>query len=232
MGEVREIIEILKGYRKVVIVGISNKPERDSNKVGRYLKENGYDITPVNPTIENLFDIKAYPSVKDIPQDVDVEVVDIFRRPDAVPGIVEEAIERGAKVIWMQEGVINNEAAKRAQEAGLKVVMNRCMMNHDNPLPVAQIAEGIRAGAAAGELADPANLADDRVWTFLGTLDSKISIEVHSAAAELYAHFLPADQIRQVDDVEAEHVFPARGRGQSCTEMQSPFVGDCDYDGA
>jgi len=129
-----EIIEILKGFKRVAVVGISNKPKRDSHRVGKYLKENGYDITPVNPTLSELFDIKAYPSVSDIPQDEAVEIVDIFRRPDAVMEIVEEAIARGAKVVWMQEGVINNAAANRAKEAGLKVVMNRCIMKEHHKM--------------------------------------------------------------------------------------------------
>ena len=114
----------------------------------------------------------------------------------------------------------------------LLTAMKRCMVNTDEPLPVAEIAAGIREDAAAGKLADPANLADDRVWLFRGTRDSKISAEVHGAAASLYAEFIPAGQIREVDDVEADHVFPAKGRGQGCMEMVPPFVGDCDYDAA
>jgi len=114
----------------------------------------------------------------------------------------------------------------------LMVAMRQCMTNTETPLPVAAIAAVVRDVAAEGKVADPANLADDRVWLFRGTRDSKISAEVHSAAAALYAEFLPADRIRQVDDVEAEHVFPAKGRGNDCLEIVAPFVGDCGYDGA
>ena len=114
----------------------------------------------------------------------------------------------------------------------LLTAMNQCMMNTDEPLPVTEMAAAIRQAGAAGRLADPENLSDDRVWLFHGTQDSKISAQVHSAAAELYSGFIPAAQIRQVDDVVADHVFPAKGRGQGCTEMVSPFVGDCDFDAA
>jgi poly(3-hydroxybutyrate) depolymerase len=114
----------------------------------------------------------------------------------------------------------------------LLTAMNRCMMNTDEPLPVAQFAADIRAAAAEGKLADTANLSDDRVWLFHGTEDTKISAQVNAAAAALYAEFVPADQIHQVDDIPAGHVFPARGRGNGCTEMVPPYVGDCGYDAA
>ena len=124
----QEIVEILKGHNNVAIVGISTKPDRDSHNVARYLMDQGYNIIPVNPTIQEFYGIKAYPSLKDIPEEVSVEVIDIFRKPEAVPEIVEEGITRGAKVIWMQEGIINNAAAQRAKDAGLRVVMNSCML--------------------------------------------------------------------------------------------------------
>lgn len=114
----------------------------------------------------------------------------------------------------------------------LMTAMNSCMNNTDNVPSVAEIAAAIRAAAAKGELADPANLADDHVWLFRGANDSKISGPVHSAAAELYARFVPAEQISEVGDVAADHVFPAEGRGNDCMEVVPPFVGDCDYDGA
>ena len=114
----------------------------------------------------------------------------------------------------------------------LVTAMRKCMTNTDTPLPVAQIASGIREAAAAGAIADPENLADDRVWLFRGTQDSKISALVHWAAAELYAEFVPADGIRRVDGIDADHVFPARGHGNDCHEIVPPYVGDCDYDAA
>ena len=114
----------------------------------------------------------------------------------------------------------------------LMTAMQLCMTNTEKPLPVAELAAGIRDAAAAGKVADPANLADDRVWLFRGKRDSKISAPVHWAAADLYADFVPADHIRRVADIDAEHVFPAEGRGTSCFEIVAPYVGDCNYDAA
>jgi hypothetical protein len=114
----------------------------------------------------------------------------------------------------------------------LITAMGRCMENTDETLPVAEIAAEIRAGAKAGKLADPANLADDRVWLFHGMNDTTISAQVHDSTAALYAEFIPTEQIRQVDDIAAGHFFPAQGRGHACNEMLPPFVGDCDYDAA
>jgi len=114
----------------------------------------------------------------------------------------------------------------------LITAMKRCMMNVDQPLPVDQFSAQIRQGAEAGNLADPANLKDDRVYLFHGTMDTKISAQVHNATATLYADFIASDRIRQVNDVQAGHVFPAKGHGNSCMELVPPFVGDCNYDGA
>ncbi len=114
----------------------------------------------------------------------------------------------------------------------LMIAMKRCMTSEEAPAAAADFADGIRVAAEKGLVADPANLADDRVWLFRGTEDSKISGPVHWAAADLYAEFIPAEQIRRVDDIAAEHVFPAQGQGTGCDEIVPPFVGDCDYDGA
>ncbi len=127
-----EIKDILKNYKVVAMVGLSDKPERPSFEVAAYLKSKGYKIIPVNPNVKEVLGERAYPSLKDVPDQV--EIVDIFRKPEAVHEIVEQAIEKGAKVVWMQEGVINNEAAKRALDAGLKVVMNRCMLKEHSAL--------------------------------------------------------------------------------------------------
>lgn len=116
---------ILSEYKTVAIVGLSPKFDRDSNLVGRYLKTHGYRIFPVNPNADEVLGEKSYPNLSSIPEPV--EVVDIFRRPEEVPPIVEEAIKIGAKAVWMQEGIVNEEAAKRAEEAGLLVVMDHCM---------------------------------------------------------------------------------------------------------
>ena len=114
----------------------------------------------------------------------------------------------------------------------LMTAMKSCMANTEGVPPAAELASGIREDAAAGKLADPANLADDRVWMFRGSQDSKISAAVHGRAADVYAEFVPADQILEVENIDAEHVFPADGRGNSCMEIVPPYVGDCGYDGA
>lgn len=120
------IEEILRNSKTIAVVGLSPNPMRPSYDVARYLKEQGYCIIPVNPMVEEVLGEKSYPNLSAIPERVDV--VDVFRRSEEVPAIVEEAIKIKAPVVWMQEGVIHEEAAARAQEAGLSVVMDRCMM--------------------------------------------------------------------------------------------------------
>jgi predicted CoA-binding protein len=117
--------KILKEYRTVAVVGASSNPEHASFIVLRYLSKHGYHVIPVNPNEREILGMTCYPNLSSIPEKV--EVVDIFRKSEAVMPIVEEAIKIGAKVIWMQEGVINEAAAARAREAGLLVVMDKCM---------------------------------------------------------------------------------------------------------
>ncbi len=124
--------EILKSSRVVAIVGASENPDRPSHKVASYLDEHGYKIIPVNPGKEEILGKVCYPDLISIPEPVDV--VDIFRPSEEVPAIVEEAIKIGAKAVWMQEGVINEAAAARAREAGLLVVMDRCMFKEAQKL--------------------------------------------------------------------------------------------------
>jgi predicted CoA-binding protein len=119
------VIKILKSFRDVAMVGVSANPDKPSNIVFRYLTENGYNVIPVNPTIDEVMGKKCYASLSAIPEKV--EVVDIFRRAEDIPPIVDEAIKIGAKAIWMQEGIINKAAAEKAQSAGLLVVMDKCM---------------------------------------------------------------------------------------------------------
>ena len=121
-----EIHEILASARTIAVVGLSDKPDRDSHRVAAYLQRTGYRILPVNPAITEVLGEKSVPGLRDLAEPVDV--VDIFRRADAVPAIVEDAIAIGAKVIWMQDGIVHNAAADRARAAGLKVVMSRCML--------------------------------------------------------------------------------------------------------
>lgn len=124
----RRIKEILETYHTVAVVGLSAKEDRDSYRVAQFLMEHGFTITPVNPNYDEVLGQNCYPSLSAIPEDIDVEVVDIFRKPSAIPEIVDEAIKRGAKVIWMQEGIVHNDAADKARGHGLKVVMDKCMM--------------------------------------------------------------------------------------------------------
>jgi predicted CoA-binding protein len=118
--------DILKSGRIVAVVGLSANPDRPSYRVANYLKENGYTIIPVNPNEKVILGEACYPNLSSIP--VCVDIVDIFRKSEDVLPIVLEAIELGVSAIWMQEGVINEEAANKAEEAGLKVVMNKCML--------------------------------------------------------------------------------------------------------
>ena len=116
---------ILNSSRTIAIVGLSSKPDQPSYRVASYLKEQGYKMIPVNPAEKEILGERCYPDLASIPESIDV--VDIFRRSEKVPPIVEEAIRIGANAVWMQEGVINEEAAARARKAGLMVVMDKCM---------------------------------------------------------------------------------------------------------
>jgi len=116
---------ILNSSRTIAIVGLSSKPDQPSYRVASYLKEQGYKMIPVNPAEKEISGERCYPDLASIPESIDV--VDIFRRSEKVPPIVEEAIRIGANAVWMQEGVINEEAAAQARKAGLMVVMDKCM---------------------------------------------------------------------------------------------------------
>lgn len=120
------IQKILQDSRTIAVVGLSSDPERPSYEVARYLQQRGYRIIPVNPNESEVLGERAYPDLVSIPEPIDV--VDIFRRSEAVPPIVEQAIQIGAKAVWMQKGIHHEEAAAQAQGAGLLVVMDRCMM--------------------------------------------------------------------------------------------------------
>ncbi|PYT31389.1 MAG: CoA-binding protein [Acidobacteria bacterium] len=118
-------LRILETYKRIAMVGLSTNPFRPSHFAAIYLLAAGYDVVPVNPREKEVLGRPSYPSLREAPGPV--EVVDIFRETSAVPGIVEDAIAIGAKVIWMQLGVIHEPAAERARAAGLEVVMDRCM---------------------------------------------------------------------------------------------------------
>ena len=134
MGQ-NEIKEILTKYKTVAVVGLSREPDKDSHRVGAYLKVHGFRIIPVNPFADEVLGEKSYKSLLDIPAEIQktIEVVDIFRPAKDVPPIVEQAVklkEMHGKpyVVWMQLGIVNEQAAQMAKKAGLVVVMDRCMM--------------------------------------------------------------------------------------------------------
>ncbi len=116
---------IVKEARTVAVVGLSNDPEKASNEVGAYLMEQGYRIIPVNPKEDEVLGERAYDTVDEIPEQVDV--VDVFLPPEKTPDIAEDAVRAGAKTLWLQEGIENAEARRIAEEGGLAYVENRCM---------------------------------------------------------------------------------------------------------
>jgi len=122
----RRIPEILQSARTIAVVGLSSKRFRPSYGVAEYLQRAGYRIIPVNPEETEVLGEKSYPDLDSVPEPIDI--VDIFRRSEFVPDIVKAAIRKGAKVIWMQEDVIHEDSASRAAEAGLDVVMDRCIL--------------------------------------------------------------------------------------------------------
>jgi uncharacterized protein len=120
-----EYQDILKDSKTIAVVGLSDNSERTSNQVALYMQQHGYRIIPVNPTIAAALGEKAYSSLKDIPEKVDI--VNIFRRSNDVPPVVDDAIAIGAKTVWMQLGISNEEAARKAEAAGLQVVQDKCI---------------------------------------------------------------------------------------------------------
>ena len=121
-SDIRKILEL----RNIAVVGMSNTEGKPANFVPKYLIENGYNIIPVNPTTSEVLGRKSYASISDVPEQVDI--VDVFRRSEDVPIVIEDAInKKGVKVIWMQSGIYNKEAERRAKENGIDVVFNRCM---------------------------------------------------------------------------------------------------------
>src|SRR5262249_6362476 len=128
----RTIQEILESAHTIAVVGLSNKRFRPSYGVTEYMQRAGYHIIPINPLENEILREKVYPDLASVPEHIDI--VDIFRRAEFVPAIVEDAMRVGASVIWMQEGVIHEQAATRAREAGLDVVMDRCILKEHRRL--------------------------------------------------------------------------------------------------
>ena len=123
----QEIKSLLSVHKTVAVVGISPKPDRPSHVVASYLQSKGYRIIPVRPDGGVILGENVHQSLREIPKEIAIDIVDVFRKSAEVLPIVEEAVERRAKMVWMQEGVVNQDAAVKAEKAGLKVVMNRCI---------------------------------------------------------------------------------------------------------
>ena len=122
-----QITQLLKTTRTIGVVGLSDQPWRASHDVAAYLLDVGYTIVPINPTIRSVFGLTAYPDLKTAARDFTLDLIDVFRRPEYVPGIVDEAIDIGARAIWLQLGIVHEAAAQRARDVGLTVIMDRCL---------------------------------------------------------------------------------------------------------
>ncbi len=122
-----EVAELLRSAHTVAVVGVSARPERDSHDVASYLQRHGYRVIPVNPALTELFGELAYPGVAAIPAAIEIDIVDIFRRPEFLPAVVDQAIARRVRAVWMQLGLVDEAAARRARAAGLTAVMDRCI---------------------------------------------------------------------------------------------------------
>ena len=126
MPEAEKIAELLKSAKTIAVVGLSDNPARTSYRVSAYMQSQGYRIIPVNPAISEALGEKSYPTLSEVPEKIDI--VNVFRRSEHVPEVVEEAIRLKMPAIWMQEGVVHEEAAEKARQAGTFVVMNRCIL--------------------------------------------------------------------------------------------------------
>jgi uncharacterized protein len=118
---------ILSQARTIAVVGLSSKPHRDSHGVARYLQRRGYKVVPVNPNETEVLGETAYPSLLDVPTDVAIDIVDVFRKAEETPPVAEQAVSIGARVLWLQEGIVSDEARRIAEEGGLTVVMDLCI---------------------------------------------------------------------------------------------------------
>jgi uncharacterized protein len=134
-----ELRAALERARTIAVVGLSDRPERDSNEIARYLRAQGYRVVPVNPMVTAVLGERAYPSVAAVPADIRVDIVDVFRRPDQVPPVATEAARRGVPVLWMQLGISNAAAAQEMRAAGGLVVEDRCIMVEHRRLGVAPV---------------------------------------------------------------------------------------------
>jgi predicted CoA-binding protein len=122
-----ELRSILGDAKTIAVVGLSSNPLRHSNDVSTWLQGKGYRIVPVNPNETEVLGERSYPSLDDVPQDVAIDVVDVFRRAQHTPEIAEQAVRRGAKVLWLQDGIVNDDARRIAEDGGLTVIMGVCI---------------------------------------------------------------------------------------------------------
>ena len=129
-----DIRDVLTRARTIAIVGLSDKPDRDSNEVARYLQSQGYRVIPVNPAVPEILGERSYPSLSAIPREIRVDVADVFRRSDQMHAIAAEAVRRGIRVLWMQLGIDNAEAASLIREAGGMAFENSCIMTQHRRL--------------------------------------------------------------------------------------------------
>jgi predicted CoA-binding protein len=129
-----QVRKVLQEAKTIAVVGLASSPLRPSYGVSAYMQQQGYKIIPVNPGISEALGEKAYPSLRDIPKDIKIDIVDVFRRPDAVPEIVDQVIEMKLPVLWLQETVVHEEAAEKARRAGVFVVMDHCILKEHRRL--------------------------------------------------------------------------------------------------
>ena len=122
------IMEVLKSAKTIAVIGLSNDSMRPSYGVSQYMQSRGYRIIPINPSVQQVLGEKAYPSLSEAAKHEKIDIVDVFRRPDAVPAIVDEVLQLGLPALWLQESVVHEEAAEKAQKAGVFVVMDRCIL--------------------------------------------------------------------------------------------------------
>jgi uncharacterized protein len=123
-----KILELLKSAKTIAVVGLTDDPSKPSYNVSAYMQRHGYRIVPVNPKLKEVLGERAYPTLRDAAKAETIDLVDVFRRPDAVPEIVDEVLELKIPALWLQETVVHEEAARKAREAGVNVVMDRCIL--------------------------------------------------------------------------------------------------------
>jgi uncharacterized protein len=123
----RELRSILGDAETIAVIGLSSNPKRPSHEVAEFLQSSGYRIVPVNPNETEVLGERAYPSLPDVPEDIRIDIVDVFRRSEQTPEIAAQAVARGAKVLWLQEGIANEDARRIGEDAGLTVIMGVCI---------------------------------------------------------------------------------------------------------